>query len=250
VAENLAIRSDLEALDPALLKQIEADAGLGVSDREEDRIQAWVKVLHQLSPELNSRDPSYVIDAKPGDIWIKAQNLLIPGEVGIMFQQCGYQLRWVEWPGAPGSGGQPVARHAEKPQGYTFGMFETADGHQIVETRYHMGIVYHDGYDPFPATISMSSTGAAVSLTWTNMQRHKKLASGSMAPAYLYLYRLRTVERANEKGRWYLLDPKEAGIASAVQIAAAQQVARDIAEARLQMGEGEGEGDPGRAIPF
>jgi hypothetical protein len=249
---KLSDADQLANLDPELLKQLEADAGVGVSDREEDRIQAWVKVLHQQSPELNPRDPDYVTDAKPGDIWIKSQNLLIDGEDGFTFQQCAYQLRWVEWPGMPGSGGQPIARFEEKPRDYTFGGMTTDEGHQIIETSYHLGIVYVKSRDPFPATISFASTGRAVSQTWTNIQHHKKLPNGKMAPAYLHLYHLKTIERTNDKGRWYLLDPKDAGIASAEQIKLGQDVTRQILDRKLQMGEGEGspgvDRDPGATM--
>jgi hypothetical protein len=226
-------------IDPELMKQIEADSGLGVSDRAEDRIQAWVKVLHQLSPEMNPRDPDFVKDAKPGDIWIKAQNLLVPGDKGIIFQQCAYQLRWVEWPGAVGSSGQPVARYDKAPPNWEFGGIVTDDGHHIIETRYHLGIVYADGLDPFPAQIAFSSTGAPVSINWSNIQKHKKLPNGKMAPAYLSLYRLTTIERSNEKGRWFLLDPKDAGHASSDQIRLGMEVSHDISEQKLKMGEGE-----------
>ena len=227
-------------IDPELMKLVEQDSGLGVSDRAEDRIQAWVKVLHQLSPELNARDPDYVKDAKPGDIWIKAQTLLIPGDQGFVFQQCAYQLRWVEWPGAVGSSGQPVARYDKAPPDWAFGGITTEEGHQIIETRYHLGICYVNGIEPFPATISFSSTGAPVSISWSNIQKHKKLPNGKMAPSYFNLYHLKTIERTNEKGRWYLLDPKDAGPASSDQVRLGMSVSHDIINDLLRMGGDEG----------
>ena len=52
-----------------MLALAEEHAGLGTSEQAEDRIQAFVKVLHQLSPELNPREASHVKGAAPGDIW-------------------------------------------------------------------------------------------------------------------------------------------------------------------------------------
>ena len=155
-------------LTPAEMDALaEQHAGLGTSDRSEDRIQAFVKVLHQLSPELNSRDPNHVPGAAPGDIWIAAQNLLIPGQEGFQFQQIGYQYFWVEWPSkTPSAGAFPIDRHKSKPRGgrdNSIGQVEFDNGHVATETRYHIGLVYYKDLAPFPAVISYSSTGAAVS---------------------------------------------------------------------------------------
>jgi len=186
-------------------------AGLGASDRSEDRIQAFVKVLHQLSPELNARDAAFVKGAQAGDIWIAAQNLLIPGQEGFMFQQIGYQYFWVEWPSkTPSAGSFPIERYKTKPKGgedNTIGQVEFPNGHVAIETRYHVGIVYYKDHPPFPAVISYSSTGAAVSTNWTNRMWVKKNSDGTMAPSFKHLWHLSTIERSNEHGRWSLLVP-------------------------------------------
>lgn len=229
-----------------LFRLAQQHAGLGQSDREEDRIQAWIKVLHQLSPELNRNEPSYAGDqAKPGDIWIAAKSLLIPGQTGFHFQQCGYQYNWVEWPGQPGSGGRPIARHSKKPShlggSSEFGRIDLPNGHQIIETRYHLGLVYADGVAPFPATISYSSTGAAVSTNWVNRQWAKRNPNdGSLTPSCLYLWHMVTKERSNDRGRWYLLMPESEIMATKEQYLMGSEVSERIKESQLKIGDNEG----------
>jgi len=214
-AKALVEAEDRELTVAEMEAQAQEDAGMGVSDRSEDNIQAFVKVLHQLSPELNSRESSYVKDAAPGDIWIAAQNLLIPGQEGFMFQQIGYQQFWVEWESkVPKPGSFPVDRHKTKPSGgrdISIGQVEFDNGHVATQTRYHVGLVYYKDVPPFPAVLTYSSTGAAVSTHWTGQQRAKRNKDGSMAPCYKYLWHMATVERSNEMGRWYLLVPTRNG---------------------------------------
>ena len=206
-------------LSPAEMAALaEEHAGLGASEQSEDRIQSFVKVLHQLSPELNAREASFVKGAAPGDIWISAQNLLIPGQEGFMFQQVGYQYYWVEWETkTPKAGSFPLGRYKTKPHGEDDGLGAVVldNGHVCIETRYHIGLIYYKDLPPFPAVISYSSTGAAVSTNWTNRQWVKRLPSGKMAPTCMYLWHMVTVERSNEHGRWSLLVPaREAEISA------------------------------------
>jgi len=238
-------------------KLAQEHAGLGTSDREEDKIQAWVKVLHQQSPELNARDPSYVVDGRPGDLWIAAQNLLIKGEEGIWVQQVGYNYAWVEWPGAAGSGGRPINRYPDKPEHLggnsdTIGRIDLPNGHQIIETRYHLVLIYRDGEPPFAATINYSSTGAGVSQNWTNSIWHKFNADGSKAPAFKYIWHMTTVERSNDKGRWYLLMPRkgEEKLATPEQFRLGLETAQRISANKLQMAEEDATNASIDAIPF
>ena len=235
-----------------MLALAEQQAGLGTSEQSEDRIQSFVKVLHQLSPELNPREASHVKGAAPGDIWIAAQNLLIPGQEGFMFQQVGYQYYWVEWPSkTPSAGSFPIDRHKTKPRGEDDGLgaVNLPNGHVAIETRYHVGLVYYKDVPPFPAVISYSSTGAAVSTNWTNRQWVKRLPSGKMAPVFMYLWHMVTVERSNEHGRWSLLVPeREAEIsANSTQFKMGLDLAKKFEAQEIKMGEEQTSND---SIPF
>lgn len=222
-------------------------AGMGESDRAEDRIQSWVKVLQQLSPELNSRETAYVEGAKAGDIWIAAKSLLIPGQEGFLFQACGYQYAWVEWSGQPGSNSRIVNRYPDIPKQLggerNWGRIDLPNGHQIVETRYHMGLVYGAGdLAPFPATITHSSTGNNAAINWIDQRRAKRNIDGSMFPIHRYLWRMVTVPKSNDRGHWYVLEAKGKAErkANPEQYMAGGEIATQIAEHQLKLGEDEG----------
>jgi hypothetical protein len=230
----------------------EEHAGLGASTREEDRIQSFIKVLHQLSPELNPREASYVKGAAPGDIWISGQNLLIPGQEGFMFQQIGYQYFWVEWPSkTPSAGSFPIDRFKNKPPGEDDGLgaVNLPNGHVAIETRYHVGLVYYRDVPAFPAVITYSSTGASVSSNWTNRQWVKRLPTGKMAPTCMYLWHMVTIERSNEKGRWSLLVPAREGEISAngTQFKVGLELAKRFESQDIKMAEQSTSND---SIPF
>jgi hypothetical protein len=249
-ATDLVETGELTPAQMAALAQ--EDSGLGASDRSEDRIQAFVKVLHQLSPELNAREAAYVKGANAGDIWIAAQNLLIPGQEGFMFQQVGYQYFWVEWPSkTPSAGSFPIDRHKSKPRGQDDGpgTVNLDNGHVAIETRYHIGLVYYKDHPAFPAVISYSSTGAAVSSNWTNRQWVKRNPDGSMAPTYPYLWHMATVERSNEHGRWYLLVPSRGNeiTANATQFKTGRDLAKQFAAQEIKVAE---QGTAQDEIPF
>ena len=62
----------------------EADAGQGIANiKQEDLALPFLKVLGQLSPEVNTRDAKYVKGAQPGMIINTVTAELYDGEKGI-----------------------------------------------------------------------------------------------------------------------------------------------------------------------
>ena len=62
----------------------EADAGAGTQNiKQEDLALPFLKVLGQLSPEINKRDAKYVNGAQPGMILNTVTKQLFDGEKGI-----------------------------------------------------------------------------------------------------------------------------------------------------------------------
>jgi len=207
---NLIKPGSTDLTDEDVERLADERSGAGIQDREEDRVQSWVKVLHQLSPELNMRQPNYVEGAKAGDIWIAGRQLLISGTQGFDFLPVVYRLEWVEWPGQPGTGGRPVARYPKAPEQHggtqiAPGKIDLPNGHQIIETRYFMGVVF--GFEePFPAILTFTSTGTDQAKNWIQRIRSKKNASGKMAPLYRYMWHVTTFPMSNKAGQeWYLL---------------------------------------------
>jgi len=233
--------TELTTTDPELEALYKKFAGAGHSQYEEDRVQSFIKVLQQLSPELNSRESAYVEGAKAGDIWIATKSLLIPGQTGFRFQHCDYQKIWVEWPA--GRSGGPVAKYGELPMEYrnikTWGTIDLPNGHQIVETRYFMGLAYVDDMEPFPAIISYVSTGARVATNWLDRIDAKRNPDGSLAPAFKFLWHMVTKPQDNDRGQWYLLVPEARAEVQAnkQQSLLAGEITQKIWDKKIQIGD-------------
>ena len=87
----------------------EADANQGAQNiSQEDLALPFLKVLGQLSPEVNERDAKHVKGAKPGKIINTVTNELFD-EIKII--PCHYKRQYIEWQDRGTSTGAPVAIH-------------------------------------------------------------------------------------------------------------------------------------------
>ena len=87
----------------------EADAQQGTQNiSQEDLALPFLKILGQLSPEVNKRDGKYVDGAEPGKIINTVTNQLYDSlEVVPVF----YKRQYIEWQDRGTSTGAPVAIH-------------------------------------------------------------------------------------------------------------------------------------------
>ena len=87
----------------------EADANKGAQNiSQEDLALPFLKVLGQLSPEVNKRDGKYVEGAEPGKIINTVSNELYDSiDVLPVF----YKSKYIEWQDRGTSTGAPVAIH-------------------------------------------------------------------------------------------------------------------------------------------
>ena len=88
---------------------MEADAQQGAQNiSQEDLALPFLKILGQLSPEVNKRDGKYVEGAEPGKIINTVTNQLYDSlEVVPVF----YKRQYIEWQDRGTSTGAPVAIH-------------------------------------------------------------------------------------------------------------------------------------------
>lgn len=209
-----------EAKVPSTLAQKMArDAGQGTSTAQEDNLVPLIYILQAQSPQANKRSPEYIEGAEAGSIWLRNHsNPIADGEEGIIFQPCHFSKDWVEWIPRDNGGGF-VGRHNELPedaeqqedeQNPNRRRYVRPNGNELVETRYHVGIVHH-GDVSFPYVIPMTSSGHSVSRQWMFMMNSKQLPGGGRAPAWACLYKLSTKQRTNAAGTWYTWDIKDAG---------------------------------------
>ena len=90
----------------------EADADQGSQNMtQEDLALPFLKVLGQLSPEVNKRDGKYVEGAEPGMILNSVTNEVFDGTKGVQVLPVFYERKLVEWQDRGESKGAPVAIH-------------------------------------------------------------------------------------------------------------------------------------------
>ena len=195
-----------------LMDQYAQDAGAGVSQKAEDNIVPMATVLQALSPQVDRRNPAYVEDAQPGSILLKnCDPPVVDGEEGFLFQPCYFDRYWVEWVPRDQGGGF-VARHKNRPadaideEDGRRTLTKTPGGNQLIDTRYHSGYALINGV-LMPLVIPFSSTGHQVSRSWQTMMNQVRVGPNQVvAPSYAKFYRLRTVQKKNAAGTWFMFD--------------------------------------------
>jgi hypothetical protein len=95
---------------PANIFEEDAAKGLGKLGQE-DLALPFLKILGQLSPEVNKRDGKYVEGAEPGMIFNSVSGELYDGMKGITVVPCFYKLEYIEWKDRGEGSGGPVQIH-------------------------------------------------------------------------------------------------------------------------------------------
>ena len=194
----------------------EADANQGAQNiSQEDLALPFLKILGQLSPEVNKRDGKYVEGAEPGLIINTVTNELY-NDVDVI--PCHYKRQYIEWQDRGTSTGAPVAIHeadsdiiSQTTRGKDY-KDRLANGNYLENTASHFVLVR--GANPHTALISMKSTQLKVSRKWNSMMMGIKLQGKNglfTPPTYSHIYKLSTVQMSNDKGTWFGWDVSKAG---------------------------------------
>ena len=189
----------------------EADANLGMENvGQDDLALPFLKILGQLSPEVNKRDGKYVEGASPGMIFNSVTGDLFDGEKGVNVNPCYYKLEYVEWKDRGEGPGAPVAIYdsssdiMSKTKPDANYKDRLPNGNYIEKTASHFVIV--SGDSPSTALISMKSTQLKISRKWNSMMSGIKMqgANGIFTPAsFSHIYKLKTTQMSNDKGTWF-----------------------------------------------
>jgi len=186
----------------------EADANQGTQNiSQEDLALPFLKILGQLSPEVNKRDGKYVQGAEPGKIINTVTNKLYDEiEVIPVF----YKRQYVEWADRGTSTGAPVAIHnadsdiiSQTTRGKDY-KDRLANGNYLENTANHYVIYLND--TPQQAMVSMKSTQLKVSRKWNSMMMGIKMQGKNglfTPPTYSHIYKLKSVQMSNDKGTWF-----------------------------------------------
>ena len=194
----------------------EADANQGAQNMsQEDLALPFLKILGQLSPEVNKRDGKYVEGAEPGKIINTVTNELYDS---IDVVPCHYKRQYIEWQDRGQSTGAPVAIHdadsdiisqTTRDKSYKDRL---PNGNYLDNTANHF--VLQLGDTPQSALISMKSTQLKVSRKWNSMMMGLKMQGKNglfTPPTYSHIYKLKTVQMSNDKGTWFGWDVEKVG---------------------------------------
>ena len=197
----------------------EEDAAKGLGNiGQQDLALPFLKILGQLSPEVNKRDGKYVDGAEPGMIYNSVSGDLYDGAKGIDVIPAFYKLEYVEWKDRGEGSGGPVAVHDSSSdimsQTKADANFKDRlpNGNYVEKTASHFVIITGDS--PTTALISMKSTQLKISRKWNSMMSGIKLKgkNGLFTPAsFSHIYRLKTTQMSNDKGTWFGWDVSKAG---------------------------------------
>ena len=194
---------------PANVFEQDASKGLG-NISQQDLALPFLKILGQLSPEVNERDGKYVKGAKAGMIFNSVTGELYDGVKGIDVVPCFYKLEYIEWKDRGEGLGAPIAIYdsssdiMSKTKPDANYKDRLPNGNYIEKTASHFVIV--SGDSPSTALISMKSTQLKISRKWNSMMSGIKMkgANGMFTPAsFSHIYKLKTTQMSNDKGTWF-----------------------------------------------
>ena len=194
----------------------EADANKGAQNiSQEDLALPFLKVLGQLSPEVNKRDGKYVEGAEPGKIINTVSNELYDS---INVLPVFYKRQYVEWQDR----GTTTGAHVAIPEPHSDIVSQTTrdksfkdrlpSGNYLENTANHFVILLGDS--PTTALISMKATQLKVSRKWNSMMLGIKMQGKNglfTPPTYSHIYNLKTVQMSNDKGTWFGWDVSKVG---------------------------------------
>ena len=202
---------------PANVFEEDAAKGLG-NIGQQDLALPFLKILGQLSPEVNKRDGKYVEGAEPGMIFNSVSGELYDGVKGIDVIPAFYKLEYIEWKDRGDGPGAPVAIYdsssdiMSKTKPDANYKDRLPSGNYIEKTASHFVIITGDS--PSTALISMKSTQLKISRKWNSMMSGIKLKgkNGLFTPAsFSHIYRLKTTQMSNDKGTWFGWDVSKVG---------------------------------------
>ena len=204
-------------LPSATLFEDDANAGFQTMSQD-DLALPFLKVLGQLSPEVNTRHAKHIKEAAPGMILNTVTNELYDGTKGIQVIPCYYKREYVEWKERGESLGAPVAIHSTDSDVVASAKRDTMNkdrlpnGNYLENTASHFVLI--TGTNTSTALITMKSTQLKTSKKWNTMMLGIKLKGKDglfTPPTYSHVYLLKTVQQSNDKGTWFGWDVNKIG---------------------------------------
>lgn len=213
---------------------LEQFAGAGLQEvKATDLAIPFLRILAQLSPQVNKRDGAYVQGAEAGDIYHTVSNTAFKGAEGITVVPCYFQHRYLEWKPREKGGGFVGSHRADDAIVKTTrrddrGNDVLPNGNLLVNT-YQFFVLLLTEEGPQRCMIAMSSSQVTKAKKWLTVMESQTFRSSSgnllTYPMFYNKYKLVTVPQQNDKGSWYgweiqKIGPLEEGEAHIFQMGA------------------------------
>ena len=194
--------------------QFESFEGTGFEEvTTEDLAIPFIRILAQLSPQVNKRDGAYVEGAEAGHIYNTVQNEVYDGTQGISVIPCYYSRKYVEWTPREKGGGyiqsyattDPIVKTAVKNE---LGQDILPDSGNLLSNTSHFFVLHlHKNLGPQRGLITMTSTQLKKGRKWLTLAQQftakKRDGKIMQLPLMSQVYSLKTVEEKNDKGSWF-----------------------------------------------
>ena len=211
MAKN-AVATQAQSTAVAVAEEFEQFANLGMDQvRTEDMSIPFLRILAQLSPQVNKRDGAYVPGAEAGMIYNTVANEAYDGDKGILVVPCYYNRRYVEWKPREKGGGYVASYDVDDKVVHTThrddrGNDVLPNGNLLTNTAQFFVLLLGEDGMPQRCLLTMTSTQLKKARKWvTQMQSRTAMGKNGMfvLPMMSQVYRLRTVEERNDKGSWF-----------------------------------------------
>ena len=193
---------------------LRADSGKGAEEIKSDDVSTPIlKILHQLSPECNSRNAKFVEGAQPGMIYSNSFGKLIDGSKGLDIIVAHSQTRYPEWQEKGDGPSAPVGTHLTPPadaQEEIRGIkYRLSNGNYVEKTIYFYVIAMVDG-TPRKAVMTMRSSNLTPARDLNNKLMNLKAQDdkGSFqAPTFMGVFKLKTAAKNAGDKSWHVYKP-------------------------------------------
>ena len=210
--ENQVVKKNSAGALAAL--NLRADSGKGAEEIKSDDVSTPIlKILHQLSPECNSRNAKFVEGAKPGMIYSSSFGKLIDGQEGLDIIVAHTQTRYPEWQEKGDAPSAPVGTHLTPPADAKEEMrgikYRLSNGNYLEKTMYFYVLALLEN-EPRRAVITMRSSNLTPARELNNLISNLRMSDdkGSFQPAaYSAIFKLRTVEKSAGDKTWHIYKP-------------------------------------------
>ena len=179
---------------------------------QDDMALPYVRILGQLSAQVNEGDGKYIDGAKPGMIFNNVTNEIFDGKKGIKVIPCYYKKDYPEKSDKGDMMAATVAVHLPNSPIIQTGKREGSkirlpNGNYLEETAYYYVLMETKAGGMTPALITMKSSQLSVSKNWNSMMKTIQIADGkggyAIPPMHGVVYNLASALQKNDKGTWY-----------------------------------------------